>query len=69
MHAANSTALCGTGMVDLRDGFMPSGNSQFFGTENARQKPSGIANALAFNKFEASQRQIRDRKSAHRTAS
>jgi len=55
VHSANSATARGAGVVDLGNRLLPPGSRQLLSAEQARQKASLIAKALAFNQFQASQ--------------
>ena len=69
VHAADSAAPGGVGVIDLDDRLIPAGEAQFAGAKQPFEKAARIAQALPLDALQASQWQIGDCKSIQRAAS
>ena len=65
MHSTNRALLLRLGLIDLGNGFLPTGGSEFFGAEKAREVAAAIAKLLPFDDLETGDWGVEDSETAH----
>jgi hypothetical protein len=60
MHTPYRASAGSIAVIDLNDGFVPAGGTEFLGAKKARQEPARITQSLALDAFESCQWQVGD---------